>query len=101
MPMYVEGVKRTYTRFYSCHQMLCVTAANSLTRKDHDPEAVTGEPSKLFRPVVYARNLSGDRLGLWYQFQYEVRSDSGEVAAPVVNRIPFLDWVGSTCFTQR
>ena len=28
-----------------------VAAANSLTRKDHDPEAVTGEPGKLFRPV--------------------------------------------------
>ena len=30
---------------------ICVAAANSLTRKDHDPEAVTGEPGRLFRPV--------------------------------------------------
>ena len=28
-----------------------VVAANSLTQKDHDPEAVTGEPSKLFWSV--------------------------------------------------
>ena len=31
--------------------MLCVAAANSLTWMDHDLEAVTGEPSKLFQPV--------------------------------------------------
>ena len=30
---------------------ICVTAANSLTWKDHDPEAVAGEPGKLFWPV--------------------------------------------------
>ena len=30
---------------------ICVVAANSLTRKDHDLEAVTGEPGKLFQPV--------------------------------------------------
>ena len=31
--------------------MTYVAAANSLTRKDHVPEAVTGEPGKLFWPV--------------------------------------------------
>ena len=30
---------------------LYVAAANSPTSKDHNPEAVTGEPGKLFRPV--------------------------------------------------
>ena len=30
---------------------LCVAAVNSLTWKDHDPEAVTREPGKLFWPV--------------------------------------------------
>ena len=32
---------------------ICVAAANSLTRKDHDP--VTGEPSKLLRPVCICK----------------------------------------------
>ena len=32
-----------------------VVAANSLTQKDHDPEAVTREPSKLFWPVCVCK----------------------------------------------
>ena len=60
-----------------------------------------GSPVSCSGLFAYARNLSGDWLGLQYQFQYEVRSDSGEAAAPVVNRIPFLDWAGLTCFNQR
>ena len=60
-----------------------------------------GSPVSCSGLFVYVRNLSGDQLGLRYQFWYEVRSDSGEAAAPVVNRIPFLDWAGLTCFTKR
>ena len=51
---YVTNVINIY--YGTCCIMVCcliiyVAAANSLTRKDHDPEAVTWEPGKLFRPV--------------------------------------------------
>ena len=40
-----------------------VAAANSLTRKDHDPEAVTGESGKLFRPVCVRKESEWRLVG--------------------------------------
>ena len=43
--------------------MIYVVAANSLTRKDHDLEAVTGEPGKLFRPVCICKESEWRAVG--------------------------------------
>ena len=77
--------------------LIYVVAASSLAQNRQDLGTDTGAPVGSSGWLRIRVNRTGTSTPFWWTVP--VGSHQEDMAVLVVNRITFLDWAGSTCFT--